>query len=124
MGTQAASLQMNRILQSGQVNQCGINVNEFHQSVAERTGPLVSRNRKHQNRPGVKFIIRMLTPGSVLTEFVFAYPGMGRLVVQAIYQRDFAVVQAFVLVVAVIIVSINLFVDIMYAYLDPRIVYR
>ena len=65
-----------------------------------------------------------LLSGSVLTEFVFAYPGMGRLVVQAIYQRDFAVIQAFVFVISVIIVSINLIVDLLYAYLDPRIVYR
>lgn len=65
-----------------------------------------------------------LLSGSVLTEFVFAYPGMGRLAVQAIYQRDFAIVQAFVIVVAVIIVFINLLVDLTYAYLDPRIIYR
>jgi peptide/nickel transport system permease protein len=68
--------------------------------------------------------IGYLLSGSILTESVFAYPGMGWLVVQAIYQRDFAIVQAFVIVVSTMIVSINLIVDLLYAYLDPRITYK
>lgn len=59
--------------------------------------------------------------GAVVTETVFAYPGMGRLAIQAISNRDFAVVQAFVVVMAMIIVSINILVDLIYTVLDPRI---
>lgn len=64
-----------------------------------------------------------LLGGAVITETVFAYPGVGYLLVEAIYQRDFAIVEAFVVVSASIIVAINLLVDIAYAYLDPRIQY-
>jgi ABC-type dipeptide/oligopeptide/nickel transport system permease component len=62
-----------------------------------------------------------LLGGAVITEEVFAYPGIGRLAVQAIAQRDFAVVQAFVVFVAILIVSTNLTVDLIYAMLDPRL---
>jgi peptide/nickel transport system permease protein len=62
-----------------------------------------------------------LLGGAVITEEVFAYPGIGRLAVQAIAQRDFAVVQAFVVFVAILIVSTNLTVDVIYAVLDPRL---
>jgi peptide/nickel transport system permease protein len=62
-----------------------------------------------------------LLGGAVITEEIFAYPGMGRLAIQAIANRDFAVVQAFVVFMAVIVVTINLCVDAAYALLDPRI---
>ncbi len=62
-----------------------------------------------------------LLGGAVITEEIFAYPGMGRLAIQAIANRDFAVVQAFVVFMALIVVSINLCVDIAYSALDPRI---
>jgi peptide/nickel transport system permease protein len=65
--------------------------------------------------------VGVLFGGAVITEFVFAYPGMGRLVLQAIGNRDFAVVQAFVLLVTVIIIAANVMVDLLYAVLDPRI---
>jgi peptide/nickel transport system permease protein len=64
-----------------------------------------------------------LLGGAVITETVFSYPGMGRLAVQAIGARDFPVIQAFVITVAVTIVIANLFVDLIYAFLDPRIAY-
>jgi ABC-type dipeptide/oligopeptide/nickel transport system permease component len=54
---------------------------------------------------------------------VFAWPGVGRLVVQAIFSRDYPLVQAAVLVLAVIFVAVNLLVDIIYLYLDPQISY-
>ena len=59
--------------------------------------------------------------GSVVTETVFAYPGVGRLAIQAIANRDFAVVQAFVIVAALLFALANLIVDILYGVLDPRI---
>lgn len=62
-----------------------------------------------------------LLSGAVLTETVFAFPGIGRLAITSILYRDFPVVQALVLFSATLFVLINLFVDIAYAYLDPRI---
>jgi len=64
-----------------------------------------------------------LLGGAVITETIFAWPGVGRLAIQAIYNRDFPVVQAAVFTLAVIFVLINLLVDILYTYLDPRVRY-
>ncbi|WP_324717202.1 ABC transporter permease [Carboxydochorda subterranea] len=61
--------------------------------------------------------------GAVLTESVFAWPGMGRLIAGAIFTRDYPVVQAGLLVVAVTFAAINFAVDVLYAWLDPRIRY-
>jgi peptide/nickel transport system permease protein len=71
---------------------------------------------------GLQFGI--LLGGVVVTETVFSWPGVGRLAVQAIYARDFPVVQATVMLFAVIFVVVNLIVDLLYALLDPRIGYR
>jgi peptide/nickel transport system permease protein len=62
-----------------------------------------------------------LLSGAFLTETVFARPGVGRYVVTAIGARDYPVIQATVLLVAVLFVLINLLVDLVYAFLDPRI---
>lgn len=62
--------------------------------------------------------------GAIVTETVFSWPGLGRFTVLAIYARDFPVVQTVVLFVAVLVVFINLIVDILYAFLDPRIRYE
>jgi peptide/nickel transport system permease protein len=62
-----------------------------------------------------------LLTGSVVTETVFTWPGVGLLVVDAVRSRDFQVVQAVVILFAGIFILCNLLVDIMYAYLDPRI---
>jgi len=62
-----------------------------------------------------------LLGGAVITETVFAWPGIGRLVIDAILARDFPVVQGTVLVIALGFVLVNLAVDLLYAYLDPRI---
>ena len=62
-----------------------------------------------------------LLGGAVITETIFAWPGVGRLSVQAIYNRDYPVVQASVFVLASIFVLVNLVVDVLYTYLDPRI---
>ncbi len=64
-----------------------------------------------------------LIGGTVIIETVFAWPGLGRLVVQAIFNRDYPLVQAIVLVMAVIFVGMNLLVDLLYVYLDPQISY-
>ena len=65
-----------------------------------------------------------LLGGAVLTETVFAWPGVGLLMVQGILARDFPLVQGCVLVIALTFVLINLAVDLLYAYLDPRIRYE
>ena len=62
-----------------------------------------------------------LLGGSVITETIFAWPGVGRLSVQAIYNRDYPVVQASVFLLATTFVLVNLLVDVVYTYLDPRI---
>ncbi|MBT9385192.1 ABC transporter permease [Pseudooceanicola sp. CBS1P-1] len=62
-----------------------------------------------------------LLGGAVLTETVFGLSGVGRMLVDAIFSRDFPVVQAFTVLIAVIYVVINLIVDLSYSYLDPRI---
>ena len=62
-----------------------------------------------------------LLGGAVITETIFAWPGVGRLAVQAIYNRDYPVVQAAVFLLASIFVLVNLVVDLLYTYLDPRV---
>ena len=62
-----------------------------------------------------------LLGGSVITETIFAWPGVGRLSVQAIYNRDYRVVQAAVFLLSTTFVLVNLVVDMLYTYLDPRI---
>ena len=64
-----------------------------------------------------------LMGGSMLTETVFAIPGLGRYYIEALYQRDFPVVQGMVLFTAVVFVLANLIVDLSYAFIDPRIRY-
>jgi len=63
----------------------------------------------------------LLLGGAVITETVFAIPGVGRLIVGAIRQLDFPVVQAGVFMLAMVVVSVNFAVDVLYVYLDPRI---
>jgi peptide/nickel transport system permease protein len=65
-----------------------------------------------------------LVAGAVVTETIFAWPGVGRLAITAILQRDYPVVQGCVLLVAVVFVLINLLVDVLYGWLDPRIRYE
>ena len=62
-----------------------------------------------------------LLGGAVVTETVFAWPGIGRLAIQSIYDRDYPVVQCTVFLAALMFVVINLCVDLIYGVLDPRI---
>jgi len=68
--------------------------------------------------------VGFLLGGVVVTETVFSWPGVGRLAIQAIYARDFPVVQAVVFLFAMIFVLVNLIVDLLYAAIDPRIGYK
>jgi peptide/nickel transport system permease protein len=65
--------------------------------------------------------LAILITGAILVETVFAWPGVGQLIYQGIVFRDFPVVQAVVLLTAGIVITVNLLVDITYAYIDPRI---
>jgi peptide/nickel transport system permease protein len=67
--------------------------------------------------------LRNIFGGSVLVETVFNVPGMGRLAVDAMMSRDYAVVQGVILIIAVVVCLANLIVDISYGWLDPRIRY-
>ncbi len=65
--------------------------------------------------------VGILLSGAILTETIFSWPGVGRWIFESILNRDFPVVQGMSLVIAVIFVSVNLVVDVLYAALDPRI---
>ena len=67
--------------------------------------------------------LAILVTGAILVETVFAWPGIGQLIYQGIVFRDFPVVQAVVLLTAGLVIAVNMLVDILYAYLDPRIRY-
>ena len=62
-----------------------------------------------------------LLAGAILTESIFAIPGIGRLMVTSIMQRNYPVVQGGVLFIAIAFSIVNLLVDLVYAYIDPRI---
>ncbi len=65
--------------------------------------------------------IAIFMTGTIVVETVFSWPGLGRWVYQGLLQRDFPVVQAVIIVLLMITIAINLLVDILYSYLDPRI---
>ncbi len=66
----------------------------------------------------------LLLAGAILTETVFSWPGLGRLVVEAVYERDYPLVVGSILIFAIIFVIVNLITDIFYTYIDPRIHYE
>ncbi len=83
---------------------------------------------RHALRPSLIPVVTVLgldlaalLAGAVITETIFAWPGVGRLAVSAIYARDYPVVQAVVFVVAATYVTINLAVDVLYVVLDPKV---
>lgn len=65
----------------------------------------------------------LLLAGAILTETTFSWPGLGRLVVDRIYDRDFTTLQGAILFFAVLVATVSLIVDILYGFLDPRIRY-
>lgn len=67
--------------------------------------------------------IALLLAGAILTETTFSWPGLGRLVVQRIYDRDFTTLQGAIIFFAMIVAGVSLLVDILYGFLDPRIRY-
>jgi ABC-type dipeptide/oligopeptide/nickel transport system permease component len=65
----------------------------------------------------------LLLGGAVLTETVFAWPGLGRLIVDSILARDYPVIQGTILIFGLLYILVNLVVDLLYAFIDPRIRY-
>jgi peptide/nickel transport system permease protein len=66
------------------------------------------------------FFATMIT-GAVVIETVFSWPGIGRLALESILRRDFAVIQAVVLTITTLYIAMNLIVDLVYAWIDPRV---
>jgi len=84
--------------------------------------------RRHVLKNGLIVVITLLgiqvgqlLGGAVVVEEIFSVPGVGRLLLNAIVQRDYALVQGAVLVIAILFVALNIVVDLLYGYLDPRI---
>jgi peptide/nickel transport system permease protein len=84
--------------------------------------------RRHVLKNGLIVVVTLLgiqvgqlLGGAVVVEEIFAIPGVGRMLLTAIVQRDYALVQGGVLVIAVLFVLVNIIVDLLYGYLDPRI---
>ena len=61
--------------------------------------------------------------GTVIIETIFLIPGLGRILIESIFHRDFTMIQAIIVIVGLLIVTINLLVDLLYGWLDPRIRY-
>ena len=88
---------------------------------------LIRHGFKNAGLPVITIIglgIAGLVTGLVITEAVFAIPGVGRLMVNGVARRDFPIIQGVVLLTTVSYVFINLCVDLAYGYMDPRIRYR
>jgi len=68
-------------------------------------------------------LVALLVTGAIVTETVFAWPGVGRLAYEAVIFRDYPLLQAVIILKAIIVLCINLIIDILYAYVDPRIRY-
>ena len=66
----------------------------------------------------------LIVGSAVVVEYIFSWPGIGRLVMESYFARDYPVVQVFVIFVTFVVVTMNLIVDIIYAYIDPRIRYQ
>jgi peptide/nickel transport system permease protein len=85
---------------------------------------------RHALRAGLVPIVTMLglqftymMGGAIVVENVFAWNGVGRLAIEAIFQRDYPLIQGFILVFAFVVVSVSVVLDLVYAWLDPRIKY-
>jgi peptide/nickel transport system permease protein len=104
-------------------------VNEDYVRTAEAKGLLPRTiTRRHVLRNAMLPVVTitglqvgLLLSGAVLTETVFAWPGIGRYLVDAISGRDYAVIQGFILIIAVVVVLVNLLVDLSYGFIDPRV---
>ena len=77
----------------------------------------------HGHRSTSKTLACGLLGGAIITETIFSWPGLGRLVVTAVYSRDYPTIRGAILLIASTFIIVNLLVDMCYALLDPRIRY-
>lgn len=126
LGTASAALIM-RIVRSSMIEELNRDYVRTARSkgLKERTVVLkhVTRNSLISAVTVLALQVALLLNGAVVIEEVFSWPGIGRLLIDAVYQRNVPVIQAIVLVIALIVVAANLLADLLYAYLDPRIRY-
>ncbi|MFB6214872.1 MAG: ABC transporter permease subunit, partial [Candidatus Bipolaricaulia bacterium] len=85
---------------------------------------------KHALRNGLAPVLTMaglqfgqLIAFAIITETIFQWPGMGRLLLTSIYNNDRPIIVTYIILAAVIILSLNLLVDVLYAFLDPKVQY-
>lgn len=86
---------------------------------------------RHAFRNGMINVVNMLglqftymMGGAIVVENVFAWNGIGRLAIQSIFQRDYPTIQGFILIFAAVVVTVSIVLDVLYAWIDPRITYR
>jgi ABC-type dipeptide/oligopeptide/nickel transport system permease component len=72
----------------------------------------------------IGLMLGSLFAGAILTETTFSWPGIGKWIVNAVYQRDFPVIQGSTIIIAVVFILLNLLVDIIYTFLNPRITFK
>jgi peptide/nickel transport system permease protein len=116
--------QITRLMRSAMLETLGQEYLRTARSKGLTEAAVIRRHALRNAAPPVLTIIALqlgqLIGGAVVTETVFAWPGLGQLLLQAILGRDFPLVQAAVFVVAVSVVAMNLLVDLIYPYVDPR----
>jgi peptide/nickel transport system permease protein len=126
LGTAASALLM-RLMRSSMIEELNKDYVRMARAkgLSERTVLLkhVARNSLISVVTVAALQIAFLIDGAVVVEQVFTWPGVGRLLIRSILQRDFPIIQAAVLMVATVIVFANLVADIIYSWLDPRIRY-
>lgn len=118
---------VSRLLRSSLIEALGADYIRTARAKGLRQWKVVSKHALRNSLLPVVTVIGLeigsLLGGSVVTETVFAWPGVGQMLVQAINNRDYPLVQAAIIFIAIAFVFINLIVDILYAFIDPRIEY-
>jgi peptide/nickel transport system permease protein len=126
LGTGIAA-EMTRLIRSSMLEILGQDFIRTARSKGLREAAVVNKHAFRNALIPVVTIMALQTStiigGTLITETVFAWPGMGQLLVQAVNLRDMAVVQAATFIIAVFVISSNLIADLVYRFLDPRIKY-
>lgn len=127
LGTGIAA-EMTRLIRSQMLETLGQDYIRTAKSKGLSTGVVIYKHAFRNTLVPVVTIIALQTStligGTLITETVFAWPGIGQLLIQAVNTRDMAIVQACVMVIAFFVILMNLIADFLYQLLDPRIRYR
>lgn len=117
--------EMTRLIRSSMVESLGQDYIRTARSKGLRNRIVVYKHAFRNSLIPVVTIIFLQTStlvgGTLITETVFAWPGLGQLLIQAVNTRDMAIVQSSVFIIAILVILMNLIADILYRYLDPRI---